>query len=164
MLCDDGRRLLQALVSKTYSPIFLGSKVISTQFQLLMTFVVSEKVECICSCFSWSKVMCIFYMRKEIDLEQGSFGCYWYFRCWLHWFVDWIFKIIYFNWRLITLQYCGGFCHTLIWISHGCACAPHPEPPSHLPPPPSLWVVPVYRLWVPCFMHQTWTGHLFHIR
>ena len=23
------------------------------------------------------------------------------------------FKIIYFDWRLITLQYCGGFCHTL---------------------------------------------------
>ena len=22
--------------------------------------------------------------------------------------------------RLITLQYCGGFCHT--WISHGCTC------------------------------------------
>ena len=29
------------------------------------------------------------------------------------------FKFIYFNWRLITLQYCSGFCHTLIWISHG---------------------------------------------
>ena len=27
---------------------------------------------------------------------------------------------IYFNWRLITLQYCSGFCHTLTWISHGC--------------------------------------------
>ena len=26
-----------------------------------------------------------------------------------------------FNRRLITLQYCGGFCHTLTWISHGCA-------------------------------------------
>ena len=25
---------------------------------------------------------------------------------------------IYFNWRLITLQYCSGFCHTLTWISH----------------------------------------------
>ena len=37
---------------------------------------------------------------------------------------------IYFNWRLITLQYCGGFCHTLTWISHGCTCVPHPEPPS----------------------------------
>ena len=24
--------------------------------------------------------------------------------------------------RLITLQYCGGFCHTLTWISHGCTC------------------------------------------
>ena len=43
-------------------------------------------------------------------------------------------KFIYFNWRLITLQYCSGFCHTLTWISHGCTCVPHPEPPSHLPP------------------------------
>ena len=41
---------------------------------------------------------------------------------------------IYFNWRLITLQYCSGFCHTLTWISHGCTSAPHPETPSHLPP------------------------------
>ena len=42
----------------------------------------------------------------------------------------------YFSWRLITLQYCGGFCHTLTWISHGFTCVPHPEPPSHLPPHP----------------------------
>ena len=41
-----------------------------------------------------------------------------------------------FNWRLITLQYHGGFCHTSTWISHGCTCVPHPEPPSHLPPHP----------------------------
>ena len=27
---------------------------------------------------------------------------------------------IYFNWRLITLQYGGGFCHTVTRISHGC--------------------------------------------
>ena len=38
-----------------------------------------------------------------------------------------------FNWRLITLQYCGGFCHTFTWISHGCICVLHPYPPSHLP-------------------------------
>ena len=44
------------------------------------------------------------------------------------------FLSIYLNWRLITLQYCSGFCHTLIWISHRCTCVPHPEPPSHLPP------------------------------
>ena len=42
----------------------------------------------------------------------------------------------HFNWRLITLQYCGGFCHIFTWISHGCTCVPHPEPPSHLPPYP----------------------------
>ena len=36
-------------------------------------------------------------------------------------------KLIYFNWRLITLQCCGGFCHTLTWISHRCTCVPHPS-------------------------------------
>ena len=40
----------------------------------------------------------------------------------------------YFNWSLITLQYCSGFCHTLTWISHACICVPHPESPSHLLP------------------------------
>ena len=65
-----------------------------------------------------------------------------------HFFLSWIsclgiellffvFVFIYFNWGLITLQYCSGFCHTLTWISHGCTCVPHPEPrlpflsPSH---------------------------------
>ena len=47
-----------------------------------------------------------------------------------------LYKFIYFNWRLITLQYCSGFCHTLTWIHHGCTCVPHPELPSHLPPHP----------------------------
>ena len=41
-----------------------------------------------------------------------------------------------FNRRLITLQYCSGFCHTFTWISHGCTCVPHLEAPSHLPPHP----------------------------
>ena len=41
-----------------------------------------------------------------------------------------------FNWRLITLQYCGGLCHTFTWISHGYTCVPHPDPPSHLPSHP----------------------------
>ena len=52
-----------------------------------------------------------------------------------------IFKI-YLNWRLITLQYCGGFCHTLTWISHGSTCVPHPETPSHLPLHPIHLVCP----------------------
>ena len=44
------------------------------------------------------------------------------------------FSFIYISWRIITLQYCSGFCHTLIWISHGFTCFPHPDPPSHHPP------------------------------
>ena len=39
----------------------------------------------------------------------------------------------FFNWRLITLQYWSGFCHTLTYISHRFTRVPHPEPPSHLP-------------------------------
>ena len=38
--------------------------------------------------------------------------------------------------RLITLQYCGGFFHTLTWISHGYTCVPHPDPPSTSHPIP----------------------------
>ena len=32
------------------------------------------------------------------------------------------FPFIFISWRLITLQYCSGFCHTLTWISHGFTC------------------------------------------
>ena len=50
------------------------------------------------------------------------------------------FFFFFFSWRLITLQYCSGFCHTLTWISHGYTCIPHPDPPSHLPLQPIKYV------------------------
>ena len=43
------------------------------------------------------------------------------------------FPFIFISWKLIRLQYCSVFCHTLTWISHGFTCVPHPDPPSHLP-------------------------------
>ena len=44
---------------------------------------------------------------------------------------------IYFNWRLIILQYFDGFCHTsVINQPQVYMCPPHPEPPSHLLPHP----------------------------
>ena len=59
------------------------------------------------------------------------------FSSWLCVYVPFLkYLFIYFNWRRITSQYCGGFCHTFTWISHGCTCVPRPEPPSHLPPHP----------------------------
>ena len=46
----------------------------------------------------------------------------------------WVFfPFIFISWRLITLQYCNGFCHTLIWINHRFTCVPHPDSPSYLP-------------------------------
>ena len=54
----------------------------------------------------------------------------------LGFFILFFIYLFIFNWRLITLQYCSGFCHTLTIISHGCTCVPHPDPPSHLPPHP----------------------------
>ena len=73
-----------------------------------------------------------------------------------------LLKIIYFNWRIIPLQYCNGF---LPYINMNqpqvYICPPILNPTSLLTL--SLWVVPEHWLWVPCFMHQTCTGHLFYI-
>ena len=70
--------------------------------------------------------------------------------------------IIFISWRLITLQCCSGFCHTLTWISHGFTCVLHPEPPSHLPPYPIPLGHPSAPAPSTCLMHPTWTGDLFH--
>ena len=47
--------------------------------------------------------------------------------------------VVYFNWRIITLQYCYSFCHTSIWIGHRYTCIPsvlNPFPPPSHPIPP----------------------------
>ena len=46
------------------------------------------------------------------------------------------FSFIFISWRLISLQYCSGLCHTLTWISHWftytlTAWALIPSPPPH---------------------------------
>ena len=76
---------------------------------------------------------------------QGSLACY---SPWGHkesdttWWLNnnnnyktmfFFFSFIFISWRIITLQYCSDFCHTLTWISDGFTCVPHPDPP--LPPP-----------------------------
>ena len=57
-------------------------------------------------------------------------------------------NLFIFNWRIITLQYCDGFCHTSAWISHRLMS---PSSWTSFPPPPqncytekqvkSLWLL-----------------------
>jgi len=61
------------------------------------------------------------YITKgQKNEESKEVACNFFFRVMFHFFFLFLkIKFIYFSWRLITLQYCSGFCHTLIWISHG---------------------------------------------
>ena len=72
------------------------------------------------------------------------------------------FFLIFISWRLITLQYCSGFCHTLTWISHGSTYVLHPDPSSHLPLHPIPLGLPSAPALSTCLMHPTWAGDLFH--
>ena len=72
------------------------------------------------------------------------------------------FSFVFISWRLIVLQYYGGFCHTLTWISPGFTCVPHPDPPSRLPLHPIPLGLPSAPALITCLMHPTWTGDLFH--
>ena len=76
--------------------------------------------------------------------------------------IVYFFSFIFISWRLITLQYCSGFCHTLAWISHGFTYIPHPNPPSHLPLHPIPLGLPSAPAPSTCLMHPTWAGGLFH--
>ena len=74
------------------------------------------------------------------------------------------FKFIYFNWRLIILQYCIGFAIH----QHESATGIHVFPILNLPstslPVPSFWVISVHQPQASSIMHRAWTGDLFHIR
>ena len=73
------------------------------------------------------------------------------------------YKFIYFNWRLITLQYCIGFATLQHESTTGIHVFPILKPPPSSLPVPSLWVVPVHQPQASSIMHWTWTGDSFHI-
>ena len=60
-------------------------------------------------------------------------------------FIYLFISFIFISWRLITLQCCSGFCHTLTWITHGFTRIPHPHPPPTSLPTRILWVFPVQQ-------------------
>ena len=73
------------------------------------------------------------------------------------------FKFIYFNWRLITLQYCIGFAIHQHKSAMGIHMFPILNPAPTSLPIPSLWVIPVHQLQASCILHRTWTGDSFLI-
>ena len=66
------------------------------------------------------------------------------------------FSFIFISWRLITLQYCSDFCHTLTWSSHGFTCVPHPDPLSCLLLHPIPLGLPSAPALSTCLMLPTW--------
>ena len=74
-----------------------------------------------------------------------------------------VFFFFYFNWRLITLQYCIGFSIHQHESATGVHVFPILNPPPTSLPIPPLWVIPVHQPQASCILHRTWTGDSFLI-
>ena len=78
----------------------------------------------------------LFKSNQSISVyKKVLWGRYYYYLYFFNEFILFLnfFPFIFISWRVITLQHCSGYCHTLTWISHGVTWIPHPDPPSHLP-------------------------------
>ena len=79
------------------------------------------------------------------------------------------FKSLFFDWRIIALQYCVGFCHTATWISHKYTYVPSLLNPFSSPSPFTLCVVserwvepPVSHSKFPLGIYFTYGNVCFH--
>ena len=125
---------------------------------LILSFEIQAFKILVSNLSAFSLITCAFWCPIQ---ETKSWRFFFLFFFYMAFF---FFPFIFISWRLITLQYCSGFCHTLTWISHGYTCIPHPDPLSHLP----LYWIPLGLPSTPgpstCLMHPAWAGDLFHYR
>ena len=122
--------------------------------------------------FQWTYIKCLTELQALLNSKNNvSFCCsvaVKFRTTYTHWIIFscefFFFSFIFIHWRLITLQYCSSFCHTLTWISLGYTCIPHPDSPSHLPLHPIPLGLPSAPGPSTCLMHPTWAGDLFHYK
>ena len=94
-----------------------------------------------CCIGKWFSYICIYmciYIYIYIYICTAEY-IYTYVYMYTHTYTHSFIQFIYFNWRLITLQYCGGF--AIHW--HESAMG------VHVFPIPSLRVIPVHKPWAP---------------
>ena len=96
----------------------------------------------------------IFHLKRKLKNKSWPSSVKWFL-------VNFIFI---FNWRIIALECCVGFCHTTTQISHECVCLyiyiyPLPlKSPSHYPhPAPSYHSSRSSRAsgWAPCVLYSS---------
>ena len=136
MLCPDGltTQSVETVVTNFEGPNSTLAWPFSAKgqgfFQIWkrITFWLFLRVSCLCECsLYWDKnfficpllftIICNFSITCDQFFFKFSFSSLKYI-----WSV--FFSFIFISWRLVTLQYCSGFCHTLTWISHGFTCVP----------------------------------------
>ena len=91
-------------------------------------------------------------------MRKASFTC-------LHYWFSGFFKytFIYFNWRLISLQYCIGFAIHQHESTTGIHMFPILNPAPSSLPVPSLLVVSVHQPQASSIMHRNWTGFISYM-